>query len=109
MNKQGKELYGFSPFGPDVGKRLLLRDKQPVPLLRKAFETLPVLVRHNEQVVLNDDLMKTIWPDTFRQLKKRTKLSSRGFDDHLRTQDSNKLGTGCILSSPSSASHESDA
>src|ERR1700733_12754630 len=31
----------------------------------KAFETLLVLVRHSETVVLKDDLMKSVWPDTF--------------------------------------------
>lgn len=65
MNDQGKELYEFGPFRLDSGKRLLLRDNQPVPLQLKAFETLLVLVRHSDQVVLKDDLMKSVWPDTF--------------------------------------------
>jgi eukaryotic-like serine/threonine-protein kinase len=65
MNNQGKELYEFGPFRLDPGKRILLRDNQPVPLQLKAFETLLVLVRHSEQVVLKDDLMKTVWPDSF--------------------------------------------
>jgi eukaryotic-like serine/threonine-protein kinase len=65
MNNQGKELYEFGPFRLDCGKRLLLRDNQPVPLQLKAFETLLVLVRQSEQVVLKDDLMKSVWPDAF--------------------------------------------
>jgi DNA-binding winged helix-turn-helix (wHTH) protein len=65
MNNQGKELYEFGPFRLDPVKRLLLLDNQPVPLQLKAFETLLVLVRHSEQVVLKDDLMKSVWPDTF--------------------------------------------
>jgi eukaryotic-like serine/threonine-protein kinase len=65
MSNQGKELYEFGPFRLDSGKRLLLRDNQPVPLQLKAFETLLVLVRNSEQVVLKDDLMKAVWPDTF--------------------------------------------
>ena len=65
MSNQGKELYEFGPFRLDPGKRLLLRDNQPVPIQLKAFETLLVLVRNSEQVVLKDDLMKTVWPDTF--------------------------------------------
>src|SRR5271157_6531688 len=65
MTKQGKELYEFGPFQLDPEKRLLLRENQPVPLQLKAFETLLVLVRHSEQVVLKDDLMKAVWPDTF--------------------------------------------
>ncbi|MBZ5681148.1 MAG: winged helix-turn-helix domain-containing protein [Acidobacteriia bacterium] len=65
MSNQQKELYEFGPFRLDPGKRLLLRDNQPVPLQLKAFETLLVLVRNSEQVVLKDDLMKAVWPNTF--------------------------------------------
>lgn len=65
MSNQGKELYEFGPFRLDPGKRVLLRENLPVPLQLKAFETLLVLVRNSEQVVLKDDLMKSVWPDTF--------------------------------------------
>ena len=65
MSDQGKAFYEFGPFRVDPGKRLLLRDNQPVPLQLKAFETLLVLVRNSEQVVLKDDLMKAVWPDAF--------------------------------------------
>jgi len=65
MRNQGKEIYEFGPFRLDSGKRVLLRDNQPVPLQLKAFETLLVLVRNSEQVVLKDDLMQSVWPDTF--------------------------------------------
>jgi Tol biopolymer transport system component/DNA-binding winged helix-turn-helix (wHTH) protein len=65
MPYRGKELYEFGPFRLDPAKRLLLRDNQPVPIQLKAFETLLVLVRNSEQVVLKDDLMKAVWPDTF--------------------------------------------
>ena len=65
MSNQGKELYEFGPFRLDPGKRLLLRDNEPVPLRLKAFETLLVLVRNSKQVVLKDDLMKAVWPDSF--------------------------------------------
>jgi TolB-like protein/DNA-binding winged helix-turn-helix (wHTH) protein/Tfp pilus assembly protein PilF len=65
MSNQGKELYEFGPFRLDSGKRVLLRENQPVPLQLKAVETLLVLVRNSEHVVLKDDLMKAVWPDTF--------------------------------------------
>jgi DNA-binding winged helix-turn-helix (wHTH) protein/tetratricopeptide (TPR) repeat protein len=65
MSNTGKELYEFGPFRLDSSKRVLLRDNHAVPLQLKAFETLLVLVRHSEQVVLKDDLMKAVWPDTF--------------------------------------------
>ena len=65
MNNHGKELYEFGPFQLDPAKRVLLRDNQPVSLQLKAFETLLMLVRNSQQVVLKDDLMKAVWPDTF--------------------------------------------
>src|ERR1700726_871273 len=65
MSKQANHFYEFGPFRVDAGRQLLLRDGQPVPLTSKAFETLLVLVRHSEQVLSKDELMKLLWPDTF--------------------------------------------
>lgn len=65
MSKEPKHFYEFGPFRVDPDKRLLLRDNRPVPLQPKAFEALLVLVQHSEKVVLKDDLMKALWPDSF--------------------------------------------
>jgi len=65
VSNQAKELFEFGPFRLDPEKRLLLRDHQPVPLPLKAFETLLVLVRHSEEVVLKEELMQAVWPDSF--------------------------------------------
>jgi len=65
VRNQAKELFEFGPFRLDPEKRLLLRDHQPVPLPLKAFETLLVLVRHSEEVVLKEELMQAVWPDSF--------------------------------------------
>jgi DNA-binding winged helix-turn-helix (wHTH) protein/tetratricopeptide (TPR) repeat protein len=65
MSKEAKHFYEFGRFRVDPDKRLLLRDNQPVPLQPKAFETLLVLVQRSEAVVLKDDLMKALWPDSF--------------------------------------------
>ena len=43
----------------------------------KAFETLLVLVRHSETVVLKDDLMKSVWPDTFVEESRTGVVSHR--------------------------------
>ncbi len=58
-------LYEFGPFRIDPDHRLLLRENQPVPLQPKAFDILLVLIRNQENVVLKDDLLKTVWPETF--------------------------------------------
>src|SRR5580658_5666345 len=65
ISKEPRHFYEFGPFRVDPDKRLLLRDNQPVPLQPKAFETLLVLVQRSAAVVLKDDLMKTLWPDSF--------------------------------------------
>jgi DNA-binding winged helix-turn-helix (wHTH) protein/Tol biopolymer transport system component len=65
MTNKGRDLYEFGPFQLDPVKRVLLRDNQPIPLQLKAFETLLVLVRDSEQVVLKEDLMRAVWPNTF--------------------------------------------
>jgi DNA-binding winged helix-turn-helix (wHTH) protein/Tol biopolymer transport system component len=65
MSNNGKDLYEFGPFRLDVAQRLLLRDQQPVPLQPKAFDTLLVLVRNSEKVVLKDELLNAVWADTF--------------------------------------------
>jgi DNA-binding winged helix-turn-helix (wHTH) protein/Tol biopolymer transport system component len=65
MSRQAKHLLEFGPFQIDLEERALMRDQQTIPLSPKAFETLLVLVQHSERVVLKDDLMKTLWPDTF--------------------------------------------
>jgi DNA-binding winged helix-turn-helix (wHTH) protein/tetratricopeptide (TPR) repeat protein len=59
------ELYEFGPFRVDTARETLLRSGEPVRLTPKTFQILLVLVRHGKEVVTKDDLMKTVWPDTF--------------------------------------------
>ncbi len=63
--QEGKELYEFGPFRVDVRRELLFRSGEPVALTTKTFRILTVLIRHGNQIVTKDDLMKTVWPDTF--------------------------------------------
>src|SRR5258708_3396391 len=65
MSSQIKRLCEFGPFRLDPQKRLLLRENEPVPLTPKAIETLVVLVENRDRVVSKDELMKTLWPDSF--------------------------------------------
>lgn len=64
-NRSGRELYEFGPFRVDAQREILLRAGEPVPLTPKTFQILLVLVRHSQEVVTKDDLMKEVWPDTF--------------------------------------------
>ena len=65
MTQQIKHLYEFGPYRIDPAKRLLLRGEESIQLASKVFETLLVLVQHSEEVVSKDDLLKTVWPDSF--------------------------------------------
>jgi len=67
MTRQTKHLYEFGPYRIDPARRALLRGEESVQLPSKVFETLLVLVQHSPEVVSKDDLLKTIWPDSFVQ------------------------------------------
>lgn len=59
------QAYGFGPFRLVPGERVLRRGDLILPLPPKAFETLLLLVRHPGHLMLKEDLMKALWPDTF--------------------------------------------
>lgn len=65
MSKQPNELYEFGPFRVDPKEHLLLRDGEAVSLTPKAFETLLVLLQNSGHLMLKDELMKALWPDSF--------------------------------------------
>jgi eukaryotic-like serine/threonine-protein kinase len=64
-NQKLPELYEFGPFRVDPARETLLKAGVAVPLTPKTFQILLVLVRHGQELVSKDDLMKTVWPDTF--------------------------------------------
>jgi len=60
-----KELYDFGPFRLDASRRLVSRDGEVVQLTSKSFDTLLALVRNRDRVLEKEELMKTLWPDSF--------------------------------------------
>ena len=64
MIEQLPPFYEFGPFSVDAGKRLLLRNGEPVPLAPKVLETLLVLIENRERVLSKDELLKQVWGDT---------------------------------------------
>ena len=67
MSNHGNDLYEFGPFRLDAAQRLLSRDDRPILLQPKAFETLLVLVRNSDRVVMKEELLNAVWADTFVQ------------------------------------------
>lgn len=56
--------YRFGSFQIDCGERVLFRDREPVTLTGKAFDTLLALVERHGHVVGKRELMDRIWPET---------------------------------------------
>ncbi|HKP46849.1 MAG TPA: winged helix-turn-helix domain-containing protein [Pyrinomonadaceae bacterium] len=65
MSSNSYRFYEFGPFRIDASERVLFRGNDLVPLTPKAFDLLLVLVRSEGHVVTKDDLMKSVWPDSF--------------------------------------------
>ncbi len=65
MSSEARHVYEFGPFLLEESEHRLLRDGRLVPLPPKALETLLMLVQRSGHVVEKDEMMKTIWPDSF--------------------------------------------
>ena len=65
VNRDTPELYEFGPFRLDPAERKLLRGNEVVVLTPKAFDTLLLLVRNSGHLMEKDDLIATLWPNTF--------------------------------------------
>jgi eukaryotic-like serine/threonine-protein kinase len=59
------QLYEFGPFRLEPAERKLMRGNEMVTLTPKAFDTLLLLVRNSGHLLDKDDLISTLWPDTF--------------------------------------------
>jgi eukaryotic-like serine/threonine-protein kinase len=57
-------LYAFGPFHVDPVKRLLMRGAEPISLSPKDFDLLLALVQHHGEVLVKEELMESVWPDT---------------------------------------------
>ncbi len=57
-------FYEFGRFRVDAGRRVLLREGQPVALSPKVFDTLLELIRRRGHVATKDELMAAVWGDT---------------------------------------------
>jgi TolB-like protein/tetratricopeptide (TPR) repeat protein len=65
MSNSATAIYEFGLFRIDMERYLLLRDDEPIPLSPKVFETLLFLVRNRGRVGKKDEIINSVWPDTF--------------------------------------------
>ena len=60
-----RRAYSFGRFQIDTQSRILLRDGERVPLPPKTADLLIALLEREGELVVKDELMKALWPDTF--------------------------------------------
>ena len=64
MSSDTNNLYAFKDFTLDGREDRLLRQGTPVPITRKAFQMLRILVEHHGSVVEKEELIAEIWADS---------------------------------------------
>src|SRR6187200_763446 len=65
MSSLSGHIHRFSDFTIDIQQKVLMRGGTAIPLAPKVFETLLALIENHGRVVLKEELMKRLWPDTF--------------------------------------------
>ena len=65
FSKLPPAVWLFGPFRVEAAEGRLLRDDQPVALTPKAFELLVLLLARHGRLVTRDELIATLWADTF--------------------------------------------
>ena len=63
--RTARHLYEFGAFHLDPAERVFARYGERIPLAPKAFDTLLILVERCGHTVKKDDLLKSLWPDSF--------------------------------------------
>ena len=59
------EIYEFGPFRLEPAERKLTRGGEVVTLTPKVFDMLVMLVRNNGHLLDKDELIRSLWPDSF--------------------------------------------
>ena len=59
------EIYEFGPFRLEPAERKLSRGGEVVALTPKVFDMLVMLVRNNGHLLEKDELIRSLWPDSF--------------------------------------------
>ncbi len=65
MSDSVKQFYEFDEFRLDAENHSLWRGDELVQIYPKAFEVLVLLVEKNGEIVLREELLETVWQDTF--------------------------------------------
>lgn len=74
MTSSANSTYAFDDFRLDPRQRLLRLRNEPVPLTPKAFEMLLVLVENQGRLMTKEELLQTIWADSFVEESNLTQI-----------------------------------
>ncbi|MBA3633782.1 MAG: transcriptional regulator [Acidobacteria bacterium] len=77
MNGKQTIIYRFGRFEINAGEGLLLLDGEIVPLTPKIFEMLLLLVKNNGRMLSKDEIMESVWADSFVEETNLTSNISR--------------------------------
>jgi DNA-binding winged helix-turn-helix (wHTH) protein/tetratricopeptide (TPR) repeat protein len=81
------DLYRFDEFELSRSRRTLLRNGQPVSLLPKTFEVLSCLVGNPGRVVAKEEILKSVWPESYveeNNLTQHISLLRKALTDRAR-------------------------
>ncbi len=76
MPLKDQAVLAFGEFRIDVSARSLLRNSVPVPLHRRAFDVLVYFAQNPGRVITKEELLKTVWADSFVDESSLTKSIS---------------------------------
>ena len=65
MSDSLPRVFEFGPFTLDTGQHVLRRGEDPIPLTPKTFDMLVLLVESRGRMLSKEELMRTLWPDSF--------------------------------------------
>lgn len=65
MEKPNCRFYEFGDFRLDLQERVLLKDKEEIPLTGKVFDLLLYLVQNEGRTLEHDEILEAVWPDSF--------------------------------------------
>ena len=74
MNGEDKHSYSFKSFNLNIGERQLLRNDEAISLTPKAFDVLACLVTRGGHLVEKEELMHSVWPDSFVEETNLTRI-----------------------------------
>ncbi len=76
-SENGRVIYEFGKFILDLREKTLFADGIPIHLPAKEFETLVLLVENNGRALSKEEMLQTLWSDTFVEENNLVKYVSR--------------------------------